>query len=411
MFNINTNAPLSPVALAALYRNGDPHLGSQAQGWIDEQASNLIGPGGASNFFAQQHADQYNLAAAAQQRQLEAVRNAPSVAGLQNQTEAYPLPTSGTQVALRPLDQAEAARLGQSPEAYVLNRRLRMAGVSPQLVPNLQSVENQGETVSSGRARAGGISAEDLYNEPSFQAAMHRSPEKAHAVFKALTGTPLFGDEKSGGFHEAYQGRRVAEIKQGTADLHEALKEGKATIGADGKVMWRKMVPDPITGKLALGADFEEGNAYQRSLGKYTPNVSKDIGEFQHLLTQRPTAAPFTALQHPDLETPQRQGLAASVGTQVANYATGVVKDFGRFLNPWSAYTASPNAEAGGNPQDFMAPTANPQQRIAQLVRQPKFQELLRKDPSSAQRIIAAMRTGQSLDQSPIETPMQMPAY
>lgn len=421
---INTQQPIDPGTLARLYANGSPDVGSQVGGWLNDQG-HALGIGDPTNYFAGQRQDAYNASAAQQGQQVDLAklagtfqtpemrRNAlidaasataaqgqqqQQLAGLQQVDRLYPLPAAGAPVSLHPLDQQEATRLGQSPEAYTLNRRLRAAGVSSQLVPDLTTVGGQGNTISKV-GQAGGISAEDLYNEPSFQAAMRRAPDKAHAAFQALTGSPLLG---AGGFHDAYQGRRAAEIKQGTGDLHQLLMSGHARPTKDG-VEFAETQFNPVTSKMEPTGKFTAGDPYQRSLGRYLPNVSSSIAEFQRLAANR-DSSPITGLQDPDLENAANVS-AGGVWQDIKNYFSGGYHDYGRIAT-WNPLSKS--MEGGYNPaaaSDFYAPTGNAGQHIAPLMRNPKFQELLHKDPASAQRIISAMRAGRSVDQSPLASP------
>lgn len=392
--NFNTQQPMTPQQMAALYANGSPNLSSQAGGYISDQASAMGITGGVDNFFAQRRADQYNLAAGAQQRQMETARNTSApVAGLQD--SLYPLPTQGAPVNLRPLDQQEATRLGQSPEAYVLNRRLRAAGISNQMVPDLTSVGAQGSNVS--RVGSGGISAEDLYNEPTFQAAMNRAPDKAHAVFQALTGQPLFGQ---GGFHDAYQGRRVAEIKQGTADLHEALQSGAARPTANG-VEFAEKIFDPLTNKMTPTGKFTAGDPYQKSLVKYLPNVSSSISEFQRLEAKGgapslPVSA-LAGLQTPDSGAPNFMQTDPSGNYDTSqNVVEGTMGDIGRlFTGRMDQMAAVAGQEHPYGTGDFSSPQGHAAIHArSALASNPHFQELMRTDPVRARRLILAIQQG-----------------
>lgn len=395
---INTQGAMSPQQLAALYQNGSPNLSPQSAGYVSDQASQMGISGGVDNFFAQRRADQYNMAAAAQQRQMEAVRNAPQVAGLQD--SLYPIPTAGTPISLRPLDQQEAQRLGQSPEAYTLNRRLRLAGVSQQLVPDLTSIGAQGGNVTTP-GRAGGISAEDLYSEPTFQSAMSRTPEKAHAVFQALTGFPLLG---AGGFHEAYQGRRAAEIKQGTGDLHQLLMSGHARPTATG-VEFSETQFDPVSGKMVPTGKYTAGDPYQKSLAKYLPNVSSQIAGFQKLAAERPADIPSVAngglarLQPPEISgAPNFMQVdpGGNYGTS-QNVVEATLGDFGRALTGrGDQMAATAGQENPYGAYDFTAPQGHAAFHARQtLANNPHFQELLRRDPARARSVIMAMQQRQ----------------
>lgn len=418
---------------------------SQGHGYIQEQARNL-GIGDPVRYFSELQI-QKQLAATPSGAQMEAARQmgqyspqslpgqlaardrmwnavgageqaqTAKFASLQNANieRSYPLPVPGVTPTLSPVMQRDAASQGFSdPAAYLLNQRLGA---------------NRSGVVPFNQISSNGVDPHKLYDEPTFQSAMKSKPDRAAQVFNALTGLPL--DE----FHKSKLAAAVSETKSGTSDLHEALKEGRAKIVGD-KILWRKLVPDPMTGKMGLGADFEEGDPYQKGLSKYLSNVSHDIAKFQSLSAKGGSTATSVAPQVASLQNGQLQhepspfpAAPSQTGQAIRGWFDQAVAApemlAGHFTNPNDPFLQGINGsvnsvtnairggvnttmDAGAEMFGFTPPAPQPiipninaplqapntQIRAQQMIANPRFRELMVKDPASARRIIMAIHQG-----------------
>jgi hypothetical protein len=307
---INTNQPLGMGQLAQLYSNGTPNLSQQSQGWVDQQAGNLIGPGGAGNYFAGLRQDANNQVASQQMQQQRMyelagrqnpvspfaqqlaiadqagqirLQDAQQFAAAQHQQRLLnnPLPADGSAPHLSALQTQEAARLGMGARGYIANQRLgsNASGVAP-----------------FGRLSTAGISPEDLYAHPSFQNALQQDPNKAGQVFEALTGTS-FHDQKTAdgvmpGWHSSYIKQQIAQQNNSVDMLKTGLKNRDLQYGPNGELMQQSWVKssDPMRPGMVRSGSFEplsDANKFLYPTATQRKVMGTDFQQYQSLAAER----------------------------------------------------------------------------------------------------------------------------
>lgn len=334
--------------------------------------------------------------------QMDAMQ-AKSNASLQqsNLDRQYPLPSPGSSLTLSPVMSAAMRQSGETNSmAWMMKQRLGA---------------NRGAVAPFSAVPDAGIKPEDLYNEPSFQTIQNSNPQKAAQVFQALTNQDL------GKFGELYQSRQLGEQKFGIEQLRREFAENNATTDEAGELRFRKKVFDPTTNKMVATGEYEEGTPYQRNLKKYLPHVSSEIAAFKRLHDKGGPTAPVASLQNAPVATPYQneQGVPiqqqASRGSSVfENTLRGVSGDLGRVFTggeqSWLGGTEDTAARASqwgrGSSGDFEAPRGSAITHMRErLANNPQFQELLKRDPERARRLIMAMQRGSN---SPVQ---QQPVY
>lgn len=417
----NTNQPASLNQLDNLYL-GDPNLtpdqvdsnlflgNSQGQGWVHQQAQNLgIGDPVAhynAIALARKIAGTQSGAVAEAQRQagiysptslpaqLQArdhmwdqvatgqQQQQQQLASLQqsNNDRAYPLPTPGTAPTLTPVMKAAMAQQGlTNPTQFLMQQRLG---------------PNQGMVNTKPLAGASGaIDPDDLFNEPTFQQALTKDPNKASQVFGALTGQDFAGYAKN------YAASKQQERTTGVAFLRKSLEDGTAAMNADGSMSWRAQIQNPISGQMGPGPTLGEGNSFQKAQEKFLPYLDSDpaMKRFRMLGKKGAPSTPVASLQTPS-DNVVPTSLAAgfpSTGQTVMNTVGGAVNDIGNMFS---------GAPLGAGSAGAMAPVQNqaPVHARAILLNNPRFQQLMRTKPDVARRIIMSIQQGGSLDNSPM---------
>jgi hypothetical protein len=439
--NFNVNQPATLGQLAAIYNSPtqspsdiDSQMflaNSQGQQWLQQQGRNL-GIGDPAAYFqqqqlarqmaqtpsgaqmnAQQQAGIYSpqslpgqLAARnslADQASAQKQQEANQLASLQqaNAAQRFPLPMQNTalpgaiptmypggQPQLTPLQQSEAARLGQSPMAYTLNQRLgdnqAVGNFNPQTLQSSPFVQPN---------QQGPIDPMKLYADPSFQRVMQQSPDKAASVFQALTQRPLKP------FDDMMQAQKAAQvsdpIKLGIAALNSKIEGGEAVPQADGSILWRQLIPNVNQpGTSILGSALGPANVAQKNLEQYLPYVAPAISQL-NALTKAKTAdaqnyaqaqAIAAARRGPSNYTPPEQP-----GTW-ANMVGGMTSDIKAMATgqPGSMYQ---QLTGGSQTQGLSSLQAAPITHAAPLLRNnPQFQQLLKSNPVEAQRMIMAIQ-------------------
>lgn len=277
---LNVNRPMTMGALAQLY-DGNPNISpekvdygmtGQQREYVNRQASNL-GIEDPAQFFERRRTSAA-LAATPSGGEIEAARQlgalpgqvaesrrmamwdtvsaakeaeASNLATLQQRNAARRFPVvPGQAPVLSPLEQSEAMRLGQTPDQFATSQRL---GVN-------RSVPGVGDLSRSGSAHP-----DELYRDPRFQAIIQSQPDKAGQIFSALTGHPDLG-----GYMKGQMAQQRDRVGTGVDYFKKGFQDGMFKIDAQGNVMQRQRVADPLTGKLALGADYGPLDEYSKGL-------------------------------------------------------------------------------------------------------------------------------------------------
>lgn len=420
----NTNQPASQSQLDNLFM-GDPNLtpdqvnsnlftqNSQGQGWVNQQAQNLgIGDPVAhynAILLARKMANTQSGAQAEAARQAGAFsptslpgqlaardnmwnqvqgqqdQQTAGLASLQqvNNDRAYPLPTPGSTPTMSPVMQTAMAQQGiTNPTQFLMQQRLG---------------GNQGMVDTKPLANANGaINPDDLYNEPTFQAALNHDPNKASQVFSALTGQ----DFKS--YANNYAASKNQERTSGVSFLRKSLEEGTAQLNPDGSMGWRQQVQNPTTGMMVPGPTVAAGNPFQKSMEKYLPYMDSDpsMTRFRQL-AKKGAGAPVASLQNagpandngaqPGFQTTgaaQGDYSNSTIGNTLAGMA-GTVSDLASF----SGKASDPGYFNGMMRQSAMKTSgAAPVHARAALANNPRFQALLKSNPDAARRIIMSLQ-------------------
>lgn len=444
MFNVNR--PTSEGQLAALF-TGNPHLtpqqvdsnlftsSAQGHGYIQQQGKNL-GIGDPAQYYSQQQlaqtmATQQNGAQAEFARQTgqfsptslpgqlanrdkmwgaamdNDVLNAQKLAALQVQQreKSFPLPAVGMQPTLSPVMQEDMRQQGLAdPMAYLMRQRL--GGMA---TPSVAGGEMLPKPVTPF-ATAGPVMPDALYDQPAFQNRMRNDPRMANQVFSGLTGGDL------GGYAEGRMKSAGDERNWKVKTLRDMLSEGKAQRNEDGSLTFREMIPDPSgSGRLVLGPNYGKGDAFQQSLNKVLPYADSDASEFQKMAQRRAIEAPkapVAALQNAPKFGEDNRGVPMQLQTNTSpsplfdETMNAIVGDVGRIFTggeqthlDWSGQGGKQWAHGAGDftrPQGRAITHARPA-----LANNPQFQELMRRDPEKARRIILAIQMG---DNSPLQT-------
>lgn len=421
----NTNQPASQSQLDNLFL-GTPNQtpdqvnsnlflnNTQGQDWVNKQAANLGISDPVAYYnkiaMARQMAGTQNGAQAEAARQAGAYspsslpgqlasRNAmwnavqggqdnqaAQLASLQqsNNDRSYPLPAPGTSPSLSPVMQTAMAQQGiTNPSQFLLQQRLG---------PNAGMVDTKPLAQANG-----GINPDDLFNEPTFQAALGKDPNHASQVFAALTGH----DFKQ--YSDNYATSKINERTSGVSFLRKSLEEGTAQLNPDGSMGWRQQVQNPTTGQMVPGPVVAAGNPFQKSMEKYLPYMDSDpaMARFRQLAKMGVGQSQVASLQGQQVDNTAPSALtttpfaqAGGAATTAMNTTAGVVNDIGNIFSGQpvgTGSTASYAKPAGITPVHARAALAN----------NPRFQNLLRTNPDAARRIIMSIQQG-SADNSPV---------
>lgn len=287
--------------------------------------------------------------------------------------QQYPLPTPGSSLTLSPVMSAAMRQSGETNSmTWMMKQRL---GANRGAVDNFSAVPDAG------------ISAEDLYNEPSFRTVLNSNPQKAAQVFQALTNQNLEG------FGKLYQERQLGEQKFGIETLRKAFAEGDASVDEKGNLRWRKKVFDPATNKMVATQEYEEGTPFQRGLKKHMPHVSSEVDEARRLMAEK---AAYLAKQGrvgmtapPQGVAPQTvQGNTGALWTGL-NALGGMAGDIGR------TFSGDTTLMGNAHPEDFGRPGGRAVIHARQMLQSnPRFQQLMRTNPQKARQIIMAIQQG-----------------
>lgn len=436
----NANQSITEGQLAALYNSPnrtpeeiDTDLflnASQGRNYIHKQAANL-GIGDPVNYFAQkqlaarmastpsgfdnemarlsgnydlnslpgqlQNRDQKVNALMAQQA---AQAQATQAAMQQHNMSAYPLPAVGApQPTLSPVMQEAMRQQGiTSPTEFLMRQRL--GGMA---TPSMANGEALPKPVSLPTG-AGPVEPGRMYNLPEMQAAITQRPQFASTLFEGVTGHAL----------GPYLAARLAADKQqqeaGVASLRKAHESHEIGYDAQGKLQWRQSVMNPSTGKMEATGPLGEGDPYQKSLEQYLPFMDSKLAEFQALAKNRvaPTSAvPNMGTPTPQASVPHYMQAEGDSSNFIANWGRGMAGDLGsRFSALFGGPTHDPDAAFRAN----ALPPARQKAKasLPVLLNNPRFQDIMRKDPAHARRIIQAIQMGTPTE-DPYQTPL--PAY
>lgn len=386
----------------------------QGAGWVNQQAQNL----GMGDPVA--HYNAIRLAQTMAQTQSGAQANANQMAG---NFSADSLPG---QLARRNamVDQASAANDQQNQQLASLQQQNNdrayalpvEGGAVPQMTPVMRTAmaqqgitnplqflmqqrlgPNQGMVNTKPLARATqAINPDDLFNEPTFQAQLNRDPNKAASVFTALTGQDF------GGYAKNYAASKQQERTTGTAWLRKQHEDGVAVLQPDGTTLWRQPVQNPTSGQMVPGPTLGPGNAFQKSMEQYLPYMDTKLAQFAQLHAKGGAAPSGPVVPPNPTETPTPLQAATfggsmmgNAGNVAINTAAGAVNDIGNIFtgNPVGTGAAAAMSPVAG---------ASPNHARAALANNPRFQALLRSNPNAARRIIMALQTGNSQDNSSI---------
>lgn len=401
MLNINTQQPLNMSTLARLYTSGSAEGDSQVQSYLSAQGQRL-GIGDPTNYFAQQHQDQYNAAAAAQQRQLEAVRNAPSdpaqlaALQLQQRLAANSLPQAG--VATAPgtyLDDQERYKQGFSRDQWAIQKRL-----GPELSNQLSRGSSQEMLPTGTRPEAfnRSVTADDLLHDEKFNGLMRRRPDLAHQAFEAITGMK----------HDAYLGLRAAD-RAHTLASNESITQNLVNKGLnfDDKQGWTMTENDPVTHE-------PRSRSLTRPELEAVTNGGQGVIPDLHRIATLQGKLRFSNYTQPPVSMPPPQvirsvppalqatpGGGEGMGADLIRTGQGMLGDLGRiFSGRGDQYTGLNKQDWKYGNQDYAAPQGRPATHVRALLQNNlRFQQMMREDLERARRIIMAMQTG-SQDQS-----------
>lgn len=418
----NVNRPASLGQLASMFTS-NPNLtpeqvgsnlftgNSQAYGYIQQQGRNL-GIGDPIQYFskmklAQQMANtpsgfdmemarqagQFSpdsLPGQMQKREMLAntlmaqqAKEAQQIAALQNQQrlQAFPLPSrSGTpeqQVPqLSPVMREDMRMRGiTNPMEYLLAQRL--GGLAS---PSIAGGELLRKPIMPLTGITDALLPGMMFNLPSMKQAAKTEPGTAAHIFEALTGSNLqsYGKLKADSAEE--------QDKAGTASLRRALENREAAIDQTGKLQWRGLVANPTTGKMEPTGSLGEGDLYQKSLEQYLPNVNDKLEELRMLAAARGDVVPLEMGAPVPQDVPDyMQGGSDFLGT-LKNTFLGSLEEISKgitFQPSWGEGVS--RMTTGGRAPVHARPL---------LAGNAKFQEIARKDPARARRIIMAIQRG-----------------
>lgn len=298
-----------------------------------------------------------------------------------------------------PLALAEGKRLGMTPSQYDTDMRLRYAG------PGIRSV--MGEGLRFNNATPG-----DLESDPRFRQALKARPTEAAKLFQVVTG------QDYGKHLDARTAMSADRIKFQRETMQKKIASGEWK--QEGSTfLSRKLVPNPTgTGEMILSDQYtplDEGEQSfinpETTAGVIDPNILR-----RNELAARAASAPKVAtLQPTATATPfaQTNEPAAPLGNAL-NAAYEGASNF--FSNPapviGQAVRSSGLADLGSTITNMgihglnmlrpdiglpytsvgMDRGKDPRRVRAELQANPQFQEMLRKDPQRAMRLVAAMQ-------------------
>lgn len=293
---------------------------------------------------------------------------------MQQREKQNPLPEPGTPYMLSLAKQEDMRQRGiTDPMEYILGQRL---GVNRAGVGSLRGIGTRG------------VNPTALYDTPTFQNAINQNPERAGDIFRALTGTDLAVASKG-----ILKGRGDEDTAN-TAALRHALENRLARVTENGTVEWAETQFDPTTGKNVPTGKFSAGDLFQRSLSRRLPQVSRSIAELQALEAKGgPTAsslagrAPVASLQFPQQELAARTETFPIMDSAQGFMAESIDDALGLFRgNPTGVGANTGMVPASGSAVRHAAPL---------LRNNPRFIELMRRDPDKARRLILSIQNAQ----------------
>lgn len=429
----NTNRPATEGQLAQLF-TGNPHLSpeqvgsnlftsnSQAYDYVQQQGRNL-GIGDPQEYYSRQQLAQ-QMANTPSGMQMEVARQmgqygpntlpgqmaaregmanslmardekqAAQIAALQKaqRLDQYQLPVTGQTPVLSPVMQEAARQRGISSAQFLLEQRLGGAAT-----PSMSGGQMLPKPVAPLTGMAGPAPAGRLFNLPSFQRA---DPALTDNMFSALTGKDLSGYRKD------WTAAKKEEREHGVNYLRRSAENGAAGFDEQGNLRFRRMVPNPTTGKLEATGDLWEGDPYQRAMAEHLSGLGSELAQFQELAKARAASTPTAAVATPffGAPSPPEQDIPAYMqGTnETANFGENWVRGMGGTLGGMFSDLFHGRSREQ-NYDQIMAASANaPAGRAAVHARpllesNPEFQAIARKDPERARRIIAAIQQSEHL--------------
>ena len=287
---------------------------------------------------------------------------------------------------LTPFELQQARSEGYTPQAYLMKRRLANLQVTKDASGNAVDWANK-------TAQQSGYAPEDLYSKPQFQTLAQQRPQDAQHIFQALTGRKL------GEYEQIRSATREQKIKQTDERTKYQVGRARQLVEEDrirpdpeqpGKFQYREWTQD-VTGAKKLGDWMPvEGNAFASETAQHLDQTwvkNAELASLQKRKAEYEAAATAQMQKH-------RQGMSPEERLQYKN-----VRDKEPYKAGFTGLPAAFAAETLG-----IAPVTPwgqaPVHARSSVQNMEGFRELMARDPVKAQRIIAAIRAGQQVNQN-----------